>query len=134
MQKSILESLRSIINEVNAVDDLQSVLDITVSCVLSAIGTEVCSIYLREPSLNRLVFMATEGLNKDFIGKVSMAWGEGLVGQVAIREEPINLDDAVSHPNFFHMPGIGEEPFSAIFRCANYPSARVVGCVDYSAS
>lgn len=113
MQKSMLKSLRSIVHEVNAVDDLQSVLDITVSQVLSAIGTEVCSIYLREPSLNRLVFMATEGLNKDFVGKVSMACDEGLVGQVAMREEPINLDDAVSHPHFFHMPGIGEESFSA---------------------
>ena len=113
MQKSMLESLRSIVQEVNAVDDLQSVLDITVSRVLEAMSTEVCSIYLREPTLNRMVFMATEGLNKEFVGKISMAPEEGLVGQVAAREEAINLEDAAAHPKFFHMPGIGEEPFSS---------------------
>jgi len=113
MQKSMLESLRSIVQEVNAVDDLQSVLDITVSRVLEAMSTEVCSIYLREPTLNRMVFMATEGLNKDFVGKISMAPEEGLVGQVVTREEAINLEDAAAHPKFFHMPGIGEELFSS---------------------
>lgn len=113
MQKSMLESLRSIVQEVNAVDDLQSVLEITVSRVLSAMSTEVCSIYLREPTLDRMVFMATEGLNKDFVGKISMASNEGLVGQIVAREEAINLEDAASHPNFFHMPGIGEESFSS---------------------
>lgn len=113
MQKSMLESLRSIVQEVNGVDDLQSVLDITVSRVLSAMGTEVCSIFLREPTLNRMVFMATEGLNQSFIGKISLAPDEGLVGLVVAREEPLNLEDAASHPQFFHMPGIGEEPFAS---------------------
>jgi len=113
MQKSMLESLRSIVQEVNAVDDLQSVLDITVSRVLEAMSTEVCSIYLREPTLDRMVFMATEGLNKDFVGKISMAPEEGLVGQIVSREEAINLEDAAAHPKFFHMPGIGEESFSS---------------------
>lgn len=113
MQRNMLESLRSIVQEVNIADHLQSVLDITVARVQSAMGTEVCSIYLKEPSLGRLVFSATEGLNKDFVGKISMAANEGLVGQVAFREEPLNLDNAEAHPKFLFMPGIGEERFSS---------------------
>jgi phosphotransferase system enzyme I (PtsP) len=108
-----LEYLRSIVQEVNRADDLQSALDIIVRRVKQAMGTEVCSIYLHDPKVDRFIFMATEGLNKDFAGKISMGMNEGLVGQVAQREEPINLENAADHPNFLLMPGIGEEQYKA---------------------
>ncbi len=113
MQTNMLESLRSIVQEVNSADHLQAVLDLTVARVREAMGTEVCSIYLREPSLGRYVFSATEGLNKNFVGKISMAPTEGLVGLVGAREEPLNLEHAEAHPKFLFMPGIGEERFSS---------------------
>ena len=40
------------------------------------------------------VFAATEGLNPEQLGKVSLSVSEGLIGQVASREEPLNLDRA----------------------------------------
>ncbi len=127
MQKNMLDSLRSIVQEVNTADHLQSVLDITVARVQDAMGTEVCSIYLRESTLGRYVFSATEGLNKDFVGKVSMAPSEGLVGQVAAREEPLNLDNAEAHPKFLFMPGIGEERFSAFLGVPIIHQRNVLG-------
>jgi phosphotransferase system enzyme I (PtsP) len=127
MRKNMLESLRSIVQEVNDTDHLQSVLDIIVARVRAATGTEVCSIYLREPTLNRYVFSATEGLNKNFVGKISMASHEGLVGQVALREEPINLENAESHPNFLFMPGIGEERFRAFLGVPIIHQRKVLG-------
>ncbi len=127
MQKNMLESLRSIVQEVNVTDHLQTVLDITVARVRDAVGTEVCSIYLREPTLDRYVFSATEGLNKDFVGKISMACDEGLVGQVAQREEPMNLENAESHPSFLFMPGIGEERFSSFLGVPIIHQRQVLG-------
>jgi phosphotransferase system enzyme I (PtsP) len=127
MQKNMLESLRSIVQEVNNADDLQAVLDITVARVKSTVGTEVCSVYLREATLGRYVFSATEGLNKDFVGKISMAATEGLVGQVAAREEPLNLDNAESHPKFLLMPGIGEERFSSFLGVPIIHQRKVLG-------
>lgn len=127
MQKNMLEALRSIVQEVNAADDLQSVLDVTVVRVQRTMGTEVCSVYLREPTLNRFVFSATEGLNKNFVNKISMASDEGLVGQVAQREEPINLENAESHPKFLYMPGIGEERFSAFLGVPIIHQREVLG-------
>ncbi len=127
MQKNMLESLRRIVHEVNAADDLQAVLNITVMRVQETMGTEVCSIYLRENELNRYVFSATEGLNKNFVGKISMAPDEGLVGQVALREEPINLEHAEAHPKFLFMPGIGEERFSSFLGVPIIHQREVLG-------
>ena len=109
----MLDMLRAIVQEVNTAEDLDAALNIIVRRVRDAMGTEVCSVYMRDPKSDRLVLRATEGLNKSGIGKASLEEGQGLVGQVAEREEPINLEDAGAHPSFQLIPGIGEEPFSA---------------------
>ncbi|MEM1191480.1 MAG: phosphoenolpyruvate--protein phosphotransferase [Pseudomonadota bacterium] len=109
----MLEVLRNIVLELNAADSLDVVLRIIVSRVRMAMGTEVCSVYIRDRAVERFVFRATEGLNSTQIDKASLALGEGLVGLVAEREEPINLEDAEQHPNFQLLPDIGEEPFHA---------------------
>ena len=108
----MLNSLRQIVQEVNAAPDLATVLNIIVTRVKSTMDTDVCSVYLRNKS-DVYVLMATEGLNKSAIGLVELAKNEGLVGLVATREEPINLDNAESHPNFAYFPETGEERYSA---------------------
>jgi phosphotransferase system enzyme I (PtsP) len=109
----MLEMLRAIVQEVNTAEDLPAALDIIVRRVRDAMGTEVCSVYMRDVATDRFVFQATEGLNQDRVGTVSLAAGEGLVGLVAEREEPLNLQEAPSHQSFQLLPGIGEEPFNA---------------------
>ncbi|MBD2857880.1 phosphoenolpyruvate--protein phosphotransferase [Spongiibacter sp. KMU-158] len=107
----MLSELRSIVQAVNAAKDLQAALNIIVHRVAEVMGTEVCTVYLQDPETKRLIFMANRGLNPDLIGKISLGANEGLVGLVARREEPLNLDNAESHPNFLFLPGIGEEHY-----------------------
>ena len=108
----MLNSLRSIVQEVVSARDLNSVLAIIVTRVKAAMDTEVCSVYLRDAQ-GSYTLMATEGLNPEAIGSVRLALNEGLVGMVAAREEPINLDQADSHPKFQYFPETGEERYSA---------------------
>ncbi|MEY4589903.1 MAG: phosphoenolpyruvate-protein phosphotransferase [Pseudomonadota bacterium] len=108
----MLTALRSIVQEVNAARDLASVLNIIVARVKSVMNTEVCSVYLRD-SGGTYVLMATDGLNQDAVGCVRLAVNEGLVGHVAAREEPINLEHAENHPKFQYFPETGEERYSA---------------------
>ena len=121
------DSLRAIIQEVNAAPDLSRVLSIIVQRVRRAMGTEVCSIYLRDDSTGRLVFRATEGLNQERAGQVSLAEGEGLVGLVAAREEPLNLENAAAHPRFRPVPGIGEESFRSFLGAPIIHQRQVLG-------
>jgi phosphotransferase system enzyme I (PtsP) len=107
----MLEVLRSIVQDVNAAESLNDALDLIVRRVRIAMGTEVCSVYMRGPVGNQFVLSATEGLNVDQVGLASLESGEGLVGLVAERGEPLNLDDAESHPSFQLVPGLGEEQF-----------------------
>jgi len=109
----MLEILRKIVQQVNAAESLDEALGIIVLRVREAMGTEVCSVYLRDRNSDRYVFRATEGLNRDQVGVASLAPDQGLVGLVAEREEPVNLENAENHPRFQFMPDIGEEPFHA---------------------
>ncbi|MEJ2131674.1 MAG: aldolase/citrate lyase family protein, partial [Gammaproteobacteria bacterium] len=75
----------------------------------------------------RYVFMANEGLNPDSVGKVSLGPNEGLVAQVGMRAEPLNLEDAMSHPSFHLVPEIGEESYHAFLGVPIIHHRRVLG-------
>ncbi len=123
----MLNTLRKIVQEVNSAKDLKAALGIIVLRVKEAMGSQVCSVYLLDPETNRFVLMATEGLNKRSIGKVSMAPNEGLVGLVGTREEPLNLENAADHPRYRYFAETGEERYASFLGAPIIHHRRVVG-------
>lgn len=108
----MLNILRRIVQDVVDAPSFGNAINGLVEGVQSALGTEVCSVYLLDRAKHRLVFSATQGLNAEVIGKLSLGIDEGLVGLVAERAEPLNLENAQEHPRFRLIEEIGEEPFA----------------------
>lgn len=123
----MLDILRRVIQEVNAARDLTTALDIIVERVHEAMGTQVCTVYLLDDEHQKYVFMATRGLNREAEGKVTLGLNEGLVGLVGQRAEPINLDDAPSHPRYRYIKEVGEEPFNAFLGVPIIHHRKVLG-------
>ncbi|KPY21380.1 phosphoenolpyruvate--protein phosphotransferase [Pseudomonas coronafaciens] len=123
----MLNTLRKIVQEVNSAKDLKAALGIIVLRVKEAMGSQVCSVYLLDAEVNRFVLMASEGLNKRSIGKVSMAPNEGLVGLVGTREEPLNLENAAGHPRYRYFAETGEERYASFLGAPIIHHRRVVG-------
>lgn len=123
----MLEVLRSIVQEVNSAEDQQQALATIVRRIRESMGTEVCSVYMRDAKTHRYVFQATEGLNEELIGNFSFAEGEGLVGMVAEREEPVNLEDAAQHPNFKYVEGVGEDRYHSFLGVPIVHQRQVLG-------
>ena len=128
----MLERLRAIVQEVNAANDLQSALDIIVHRVRQALNTQVCSVYLLDKDINSHVLMASEGLNPDAVGRVSLEVGEGLVGLVAKHAEPINLQDASLHPSYRYLEETGEENFHAFLGVPIIHHRSVLGVLTFA--
>ncbi|MDB4430646.1 GAF domain-containing protein, partial [bacterium] len=105
----MLEALRRVVQEVSTAPDLTAALEVTVDRVRSIMATEVCSVYLLDDKQNRYVFRATRGLNQSVVGKVSLGIGEGLVGYVAERAEPLNVEAVTQHPRNQYIAEIGED-------------------------
>ena len=53
----------------------------------AAMGVEVCSFYLADHERTRLTLAATNGLDRAQVGKVSLAWGQGITGRVAATRD-----------------------------------------------
>lgn len=108
----MLNLLRTIVQEVNAAEDLSSAMNIIVSRTRVNMDTQVCSIYLAD-DFDQFVLCATDGLNQAAVGSVKMARNQGLVGHVATRGEPANIDHAEQHPAYHYFAETGEEQFRA---------------------
>jgi phosphotransferase system enzyme I (PtsP) len=94
--------------------DLQETLGNVVELVVKKLGADVCSIYLTDPSLEHLTLWATRGLAPEAVGRVRLAFGEGLVGQAARERKPIAVERAQDDPRFRFFPGTGEERFQSL--------------------
>ena len=91
------------------------------------VEAEVSSVYLVVPGQRDFLFVANEGLNRNAVGEVTLGRNEGLISFVAERAEPINLDNARSHPRFHLVPEIGEELFHAFLGVPVIHHRRVIG-------
>ena len=105
----------------------KAALDTIVTRVRTTLGTEVCSVYVVNRDTGDFHFAANEGSNADAVGRVVVSPGQGLVGLVGERAEPINLEDAPEHPNFLYLPEIGEEAFHAFLGVPIIHHRRVLG-------
>ncbi len=104
--RSILSSLHELMaSRASAQAKLNKVANV----IGEALGSEVCSIYLRREGV--LELFATRGLNQDAVHVTKLAVGEGLVGTIAEQISTLNLDEATSHPDFAYRPETGEELF-----------------------
>lgn len=109
----MLKILKSIVQEVTAASHLIDALALLVRQVRKAISAEAVSVYLIDHKNADYVLIATDGLNKEAESRVRLPIEGSLVGLVGRREEPINIEDASSHPAFFHAPMLGEEHLHA---------------------
>ena len=123
----MLNTLRSIVQDVNGAGSFREQLDLLVHDVRVALGTEVCSVYLMNRAQDQLLFAANEGLSTESVGQISLSIEQGLVGLVAERAEPINLNNATVHPRFHLIPEIGEEAFHAFLGVPVIHQRQVLG-------
>ncbi|WP_168013784.1 phosphoenolpyruvate--protein phosphotransferase [Halomonas salinarum] len=123
----MLDVLRRIVQEVNEARNLDAALSTMVRRIRKAMRTDVCSFYLYDVELERLVLMETIGLYARAVKHVRLPLGEGLVGLVGQREEPLNLEDAPAHPHFRYFEETGEERFSSFLGVPIIHQRRMLG-------
>ena len=123
----MLDVLRTIVQEINSARDSQEILRLIVHRVRSSMETGICSVYLYDEQDNSYVLRATEGLNQEAVGSVKLKKGDGLVGLVAARAEPVNLEFADQHPKFALFPETGEEKFRSFLGAPIIHQREVLG-------
>jgi len=125
----MLSTLRRIVQEVSSAPGLDAALDIIVRRVQKALDVHACSVYLAqlEDGPQRLILRAGTGINTDVVGELSVMPDEGLVGLVAQRAEPLNLERATSHPRYLQSEVYGDRRFDSFLGVPIIHQSRVLG-------
>lgn len=109
----ILKTLKRIVQDVTSQSALEDALKVLVSRVHDALTPEAVSVFLIDSKKNEYVLVATEGLPSELVLNVHVPLDKGLLGLIGRREEPLNLEDAYLHPDFFKHPQFDEAQFKA---------------------
>ena len=96
----------------------------------SALEVEVCSFYLADRDQPRLTLAATNGLDRTQVGRVSLAFGQGITGRVAEAREPIAVVDVTVDPRFSWVRGFDIEGLLAMLSVPLVWHDRVVGVLN----
>lgn len=123
----MLNFLRRIVQEVNGAPTLVEALSIVVTRVCEYIHVESCSIYLWDKEHHHYLLIASKGYKPGVDGKLTVKPDVGLIGLVGSREEPINLEDAPSHPNYSYFKDTGEEIYRAFIGVPLIHQRNVIG-------
>jgi sugar diacid utilization regulator/putative methionine-R-sulfoxide reductase with GAF domain len=105
-------------------------LDLIIREATSAMGTDVCSLYLVKPPGRELLLTATNGLNETMVGKVVMRVGEGITGWVADTRRPAVVPDVDKEPHWKWVPGLDEDRFRSMLSVPIESGPRLVGVLN----
>ena len=95
-----------------------------------AMGVEVCSFYLADRERTRLTLAATNGLDRSQVGKVSLAWGDGITGRVAATRQPIAVEDVTKDERFSWVRGFDIEALAGMLSVPLVWHDDVVGVLN----
>jgi sugar diacid utilization regulator/putative methionine-R-sulfoxide reductase with GAF domain len=104
-------------------------LDLIIREATLAIGTDVCSLYLLSPG-GELLLTATNGLNENMVGKVTMKVGEGITGWVAETRRQAVVPDVSKEPHWKWVPGLDEDRFHSMLSVPIESGPRLVGVIN----
>src|SRR4249920_466858 len=95
-----------------------------------AMGVEVCSFYLADHEHQRLTLAATNGLDRSQVGRVSLAWGQGITGRVAESRAPIAVEDVTVDDRFAWVRGFDIEDLRGMLSVPLVWHDAVVGVLN----
>jgi phosphotransferase system, enzyme I, PtsP len=123
----MLKTMRHIIDEVNNAGSLDEAMNIIVHRVRHALGTQACSIFLLDHDNTEFVLVATEGLDASMTKMLRIPQNQGLIGFIAERKAPVNLQKASQHERYHYVPGIGEEIYQAFLGVPILHRRKLIG-------
>jgi K+-sensing histidine kinase KdpD len=125
-----LSFLHEVAQLASSARDWDEMLRIVIDRTTDAMGVEVSSLYLLERREGVLRLVATNGLNRRFIGKATLRVGEGITGWVANARVPAAARDVRADPRFKWIPGVDEERFTSMLSVPLLIHEEIVGVVN----
>ncbi|VAV99275.1 Phosphoenolpyruvate-protein phosphotransferase, nitrogen regulation associated [hydrothermal vent metagenome] len=121
--KDMLRQIRELMSQNSNAQDR---LDKLVTVIAQNMQTDICSIYLTRAD-NQMELWATKGLASDAVHQTLLAPGEGLVGEVVEKLEPVNVKNASTHRRYSFHPETQETKLLSFLGVPVLRSGQLLG-------
>ncbi len=109
----MLKFIKRITQELEVTTDVAASLRFIVEQVQQSIQSDACSLYLVDEEHLEFLLAAAIGVNDEAIGSFRLKFGQGVLGFVAEREEPINLEDITQHASYKRIKVLHDDVYRA---------------------
>ncbi|WP_372882731.1 phosphoenolpyruvate--protein phosphotransferase [Psychromonas sp.] len=123
----MLSQLRDIVEQVGNAKNLTDAMDILVKQTKLTMQVDCCSIYITDDVNSQLNLIASEGLASEVVGLSHLKFGEGIIGLIHAKEEPLNIAKISEHPNYKYLPTSGEEFFNSLLGTPIIHRRKIIG-------
>jgi len=126
-QLAFLHEFAQFLTEARDWDELMRTL---VDRTTAALGVEVCSFYLLDRDGARLTLAATNGLDSEGVGEVSLAVGQGITGRAARTRRAVATRDVTTDPQFSWVRGFDVHGLHAMLSMPLVWNEQLIGVVN----
>ena len=119
--------MNQLVRDVQAEPDFDKAAAMAVARVSMIFGVDYCSLYVLESKSDLLHLVANDGISEHIAHHLTLPIGKGIIGLVAHRAEPVNIEDATKHPAFEQIESIDESSFKCFLGAPIVHNRRSIG-------
>jgi two-component system, NtrC family, sensor histidine kinase HydH len=109
---------------------LEDVLRLIVTVTANLMDSKICSLWILDEKDNRLNLKATQSISEEYLKERSLKLGEGVVGQVALRNRPMAIPDVLKDPLYKEKDLAREEGLVSMLSVPMCIKKRVIGVIN----
>lgn len=125
-----IKALSQISKAITSERYIEDILRLVVTVTAETMHSKICSLWLIDDSDNSLKLRATQSISEDYLKERSLKMGEGIVGQVALKQEPRVVLNVLEEPDYKEKELARKEGLVSMISLPMVVKDRVVGVIN----
>ncbi len=109
---------------------LEDVLRLIVTVTANLMASKICSLWIFDDRDQKLKLKATQSISEEYLKERSLAIGEGVVGQVALRNQPMAILHVLKEPLYKEKELAKKEGLVSMLSVPMCIKDRVIGVIN----
>jgi signal transduction histidine kinase/putative methionine-R-sulfoxide reductase with GAF domain len=109
---------------------LEDVLRLIVTVTANVMDSKICSLWILDEKDQKLKLKATQSISEEYLKERSLALGEGVVGLVAVHNQPMAILDVLKEPLYKEKELAKKEGLISMLSVPMCLKERVIGVIN----
>ena len=109
---------------------LEDVLRLIVTVTANLMDSKICSLWILDEKDQKLKLKATQSISEEYLKERSLAMGEGVVGHVALRNQPMAILNVLKEPLYKEKDLAKKEGLVSMLSVPMCIKDRVIGVIN----